>query len=178
MRAKAVVDRVQHLEPERGAEIGVAGGETSEILLRHLPDLKLYMVDNYLSEAEQPQRYRETGDYHSKLVPSHQASLAATARERTDFAAQRRLILGMSSKEASELIAGYALDFVFIDADHSYEGCSEDINLWLPKIRPGGILCGHDYPQIPMVVEAVDDFIADSSFELELGPGNTWFVQV
>lgn len=38
-----------------------------------------------------------------------------------------------------------ALDFVFLDADHSYEAVKEDILGWSPKLTPTGILAGHDY---------------------------------
>lgn len=49
-------------------------------------------------------------------------------------------------------------DLVFIDADHTYEGCRDDIRLWTPHVRPGGILCGHDYgDQFPGVKKAVDE---------------------
>ena len=38
-----------------------------------------------------------------------------------------------------------SVDFVFIDADHRYESVKKDIVAWIPKIRPGGIIAGHDY---------------------------------
>lgn len=38
-----------------------------------------------------------------------------------------------------------SLDFVFIDAHHTYESVKEDINCWYPKLKIGGILAGHDY---------------------------------
>lgn len=37
------------------------------------------------------------------------------------------------------------LDFVYLDADHSYTAVQNDIEAWLPLIRPGGIICGHDF---------------------------------
>jgi len=36
-------------------------------------------------------------------------------------------------------------DFIYIDADHTYEGCSRDIKDWWPKVKKGGVFCGHDY---------------------------------
>lgn len=37
------------------------------------------------------------------------------------------------------------VDMVFIDADHSYEGCMADIQSWIPNLTAGGILAVHDY---------------------------------
>ena len=40
--------------------------------------------------------------------------------------------------------------FVFIDADHSYEGVKRDIVAWHPKITPGGVIAGHDAIRVPV----------------------------
>jgi predicted O-methyltransferase YrrM len=37
------------------------------------------------------------------------------------------------------------LDYVFIDGSHNYDDVLVDIDTWIPMIRPGGLLCGHDY---------------------------------
>ena len=37
------------------------------------------------------------------------------------------------------------VDMVFIDGDHSYEGCRGDIFVWKPRIKPGGVLAIHDF---------------------------------
>jgi len=42
-------------------------------------------------------------------------------------------------------ISGIKVDLVFIDADHSYNGCKGDILAWLPNIKTGGIMAVHDY---------------------------------
>lgn len=49
------------------------------------------------------------------------------------------------SAAAAAHFADASVDFVFIDADHVYERVHEDLLAWLPKIKPGGIIAGHDY---------------------------------
>ena len=81
---------------------------------------------------------------------------------------------------AKDILDG--LDFVFIDADHSYDGCHADIEAWASKVRPGGLLCGHDYDNVDFpqwgVKRAVDEFVAANGLELELGDNFTWFVKI
>lgn len=38
-----------------------------------------------------------------------------------------------------------SLDFVYIDANHSYENVKADIEAWTKKVKVGGIVSGHDY---------------------------------
>lgn len=50
----------------------------------------------------------------------------------------------MTSQDASEIIKDESIDIVFIDADHSYEEVKKDISMWIKKVVPSGIICGHD----------------------------------
>ena len=50
----------------------------------------------------------------------------------------------MSSGDAARVMRDLTFDLVFIDADHSYVATLGDIHAWRPKVRLGGILCGHD----------------------------------
>lgn len=51
------------------------------------------------------------------------------------------------------------VDLVFIDANHEYEFVKQDIEAWLPHVRPGGIIAGHDYGMslFPGVKQAVNE---------------------
>ena len=54
------------------------------------------------------------------------------------------LMLGHSVNVAP-IIADNFVDLIFIDADHRYSFASQDIELWWPKLKIGGIMCGDDY---------------------------------
>ena len=85
------------------------------------------------------------------------------------------------SVEAAKAITDGSLDFVFIDADHSYEGCKADIEAWLPKVKPRGFIGGHDYDnaEFPMfgVKRAVDELAASLGQTVDLGDNFTWFLR-
>jgi len=50
----------------------------------------------------------------------------------------------------------YPIDMLFIDGDHSFEGCSQDIMAWVRHLSKGGLVCFHDYTNSPDVRRAVD----------------------
>lgn len=66
----------------------------------------------------------------------------------------------LSSREAYKLFDDESLDFVFIDADHSYEGVMEDMKLWHPKVKRGGVFAGHDYDWTGVKAAVTDFFVA------------------
>lgn len=74
-------------------------------------------------------------------------------------------IINPVRKTSSDASADYddrSLDFVFIDADHTYQSVKEDIACWFPKVKIGGFIAGHDYNLAkiwPGVCSAVDEFL-------------------
>lgn len=70
----------------------------------------------------------------------------------------------MESLKAVDLYADESLDMVFLDASHKYEDIKADIEAWFPKVKPGGIFSGHDYPTWTQVVRAVDEFFPGRNF--------------
>jgi hypothetical protein len=48
------------------------------------------------------------------------------------------------SQDVGRTWRGPAAEFVFIDGDHSPEGCREDWDVWHPHVRPGGAIAFHD----------------------------------
>ena len=74
--------------------------------------------------------------------------------------------LKMTSLEAAKKFKDNSLDFVFIDASHEYEDVRNDIFAWYPKVKPGGIIAGHDYYHeeydwFPGVKQAVNELLTD-----------------
>lgn len=63
----------------------------------------------------------------------------------------------LDSLSASQLYEDHSLDFVWIDADHSYAAVMADLQAWSKKMKPGGTLAGHDYNRKD-VARAVTEF--------------------
>ena len=70
-------------------------------------------------------------------------------------------ILRTESVKAAAHFQDASLDFVFIDADHSYEHVKADIEAWKPKMKVGGMLSGHDYGEPCGVKQAVDELLGE-----------------
>lgn len=178
LRAEAILSRLG--KSPVGAEIGVFRGSLSRRLLTR-PDLRLIMVDSW---GEYRDGYAESGDYVAGLTETEQANNRESADVVTRFAEDRRTIVRSDSVAAAADIADGSLDFVFVDADHSYAGCLADIDAWHPRLKPGGLLCGHDYDRTDLpnarwgVKQAVTEFAEARGLTVELGEDHTWFIRM
>jgi predicted O-methyltransferase YrrM len=84
----------------------------------------------------------------------------------------------MTSLEAAEQFVkqGKKFDMVFIDADHEYAEIRKDIIAWKSLVKPGGILCGHDYSW-PSVIRAVDELIPERKV-VDRYSNSIWYLHV
>jgi hypothetical protein len=118
-----------------GAEIGVKEGQTTFHLLGNNPALRMVAVD-----AWKPQPQSGEFGYMDWPHEEHEAAF----RARAGAFEGRCQIMKMQSVEAASHIRGGSLDFVFLDGDHSTSALVMDIKAWLPKVKAGGLLAGHD----------------------------------
>ena len=132
-----------------GIELGVASGAFSKRMVQSKRFSQFFGVDVY-------------GDYHD--TREYVAALSSIG-----VLAQFKL-LRMRFDEALPLFADASVDFVYIDGyAHTGEEGGKTIFSWLPKVKVGGVLAGHDYhSDWPLVVEAVDALCAATGFELLL----------
>lgn len=135
-----------------GAEIGTLEGEYAEMLLDNNPGLHLNCVDPYLA-------YKGYVEYRTQ---DRMNEFMANGLRRLE--GKNYTLIRKKSSEAAQDFADNSLDFVFIDGNHEFRHVVNDIADWLPKIRKGGIMSGHDYikrqdPKWGMgVVEAVQGY--------------------
>jgi hypothetical protein len=81
-----------------------------------------------------------------------------------------------------------SFDWVYIDANHDYKSVRDDITAWYPKLRPGGILSGHDYIDGRVrgkkfgVKRAVDELVSEKNLQLMIENGEnrfrSWYLQI
>lgn len=85
--------------------------------------------------------------------------------------------LRMTTLDAATQFADRSVDFVYVDADHSYDAVKQDIHAWLPKMKDGGILAGHDYGWAGSVQRAVHDAIGYRDWSDPWGTGS-WITRI
>lgn len=155
-RADVLVGFIRQHGFRYGAEIGVGPGPTTKHMLDSCPDLKLIAVDNW--PADYPTYSGRYGDPGPAFGAREQNRRREQFMKKVHNRPGRVRLIEKASVEAALEVDDGSLDFVFIDADHTYEGCKADIEAWLPKVRSGGLVTGHDYaPEFPGVVQAVDE---------------------
>lgn len=153
-----------------GVEVGVRTGTYSVMVLLQWAGQKLHLVDSWTwypsafphqpSAAQQEEYYRQACESLAPWVAEGRAEI-------------RRV----GSVEGADQFEDGSLDFIYIDAGHSFTECMNDIAAWWPKLKPGGIIAGDDYADEDEwfeVKRAVDTFFADKRGTLHTTPDLTW----
>lgn len=130
-----------------GAEVGVQRGINAEQILEKCPNVKLYLVDPWaiygrISQQRQDRNFRHT-------------------RGRLARFADQVVFIRKTSMDALADIQDNELDFVYVDGLHDYDSVCADLIFWSKKVRPGGIVSGHDYINWPAcgIIPAVNGYI-------------------
>jgi hypothetical protein len=149
-----------------GAEIGVWKGEFSQRICELVKGVSLLCVDPW-------QQYRFYND-----DKNHQGRMDAAYAEACErLKPYDCTIWRMTSHEAAARVPDGSLDFVYIDGNHSEPYITQDLEAWAPKVRSGGMVCGHDYvrrkkrPAL-QVADAVDRFVAAHELTLMVFTGD------
>lgn len=155
LRAQVIIDYVKKHKWTRGVELGVLKGDTLFAVLDACPDLHMVGVDLWMQTPEKDARIDEGGwGYTNHDMDAHRRHVFERAK---DYG-KRVTLYEMPTTEAARWYDDHYFDFAFVDADHLYEAVKADIDAWVPKIRYGGMMLGHDYsPAFPGVMKAVDE---------------------
>lgn len=178
-RAQVLIDLLgDKSQSLSGAEIGVLEGHTSELLLRELPNLKLWMVDRWVTPSPGERYYEDP--FIREIDQNRMYGSLSLALRKTQFAEDRRLVLVADQVRASQSVQDGSLDFVFVDSDHSAAGTLEAIDAWWPKLKPGGLMAGHDldYPEFPGVRVAVEETSKRRDQTWHSAPDYCWYFRL
>lgn len=132
-------------------------GETLNELNKHC---SVFAVDTFQGSPNEPE--------HAEIISQLDDNLLRVFLRhmvKADLIGRVVPIVG-EPKEVAERFKEIPIDFVFIDASHDYDNVRRDIESWLPKVKSGGIIGGHDidWPDVKKAVaEVIPGFIQKGS---------------
>lgn len=152
-----------------GVEVGVQRGEFSKEILIQTEVSHLYLVDPWVHFKE-----GYGGDPANISQEGHDENFRIVC---DTFGSDGRVsIWRMASVAAAKIMSGDDVkkpDFVYIDANHSYESVLEDLRAWSKAVKPDGWIMGHDFIDNGWcrqagfgVIQAVEDFCLESDWQL------------
>jgi hypothetical protein len=160
---KGLIDLIYYLNKfgdttnMRMVEIGSYAGESTEIFAKHFKEVIAIDPFSYIEDDLNAPFYNQTNIEWSSVYEKFLSN--------TENYKNINHIKKTSDDSISEIPNDY-VDFVYIDGLHTYEQVKTDIKNYLPKIKKGGFIGGHDYhPNWQGVVDAVNEhFKIDKTF--------------
>lgn len=153
MRWAILSNMIEKRKWKTGAELGVWKGKTYKYILMNCPEVVLIGVDLYQPQPDNtgPETWVAGENGHEWDHEKYYNDILMFQKE----IGPRAKFIKATTEEASLHVEDYSLDFVFIDADHSYDGVKKDIELWDKKVKTGGCVMGHDidWPDVRKAVE-------------------------
>jgi len=120
------------------AEVGVYTGRFASYILKGCESIeKYYMID--------PWRHLDNFNKPENMSDDIFEDFLSETKLKTDFAAEKRIILRGKTTEVIDQIQDGELDFAYIDGDHTLRGISIDLVRVYPKIKAGGWIGGDDF---------------------------------
>lgn len=119
-----------------GVELGSFKGQFANTILNNWGG-KLLMVDVW---RELPHQEYDDASNHREHIDAYSQSM-----ENIKGFEDRAYMMRMKGENACDFIQDKSLDFIYIDANHTYDAVKQDLKLWYPKIKSGGLVMGHDY---------------------------------
>ncbi len=161
-----------------GCEIGTAYGENAEQILRQWSGVTLFCVDPW-KKWEKDQYVDTTGkcDFDSMFM---------YAMNKFSKYPGRVSVVRQESDVAVQMFPDSFFDFVYVDGNHHEPQISRDLENWYPKVKSGGLFCGHDYYNLDTpefrceVKSAVDRFVSARGLDISVttGPGDmSWWIR-
>jgi cephalosporin hydroxylase len=137
------------------AEIGVWKGQSAVYMAEQIKksgkNIKFWAIDSFCGDGEENE-YNNDPDVQSKTILQKYYENIEPVKNYINTIPENSLV-------AHKYFENESIDFLFIDGDHRYEGVKQDLKLWMPKIKKGGVIAGHDYNEPTCgVKQAVDEF--------------------
>lgn len=162
-----------------GLELGVATAISFCSLLQNCPNIKtLYGVDKwepYLDYIKPVYDGKVKIDFNKNQAQMEYWRFLAYHSIKFSGQSQKAIILEKDSNEALKDIPDNHLDFIFLDAHLTYEQIVNDLRVWYPKVKTGGLYMGHDW-DCDAVRKAVLDFREENNIKSHMSIFDKTFV--
>lgn len=164
-----VPNLLKDVDAKNIAEIGVAYGYHAENILNSLKQVTYHGIDSYLSGYDPDDTFvGEVCRVFNEPEPQRAMDrLHSAVEHKLQAYGDRARLYREKSVEAAESFSEDYFDLIFIDGTHTYDAVKTDIDVWWPKLKSSGFLCGDDYSWAS-VRKAVDEFSVRSGRELEI----------